>query len=125
MQAKNLIIVLSLACAAPVFAQTGSPPAPNAQQRIDQREANQEKRIEQGEKSGTLTPRESARLERRQARIGAMEQKATTDGTITKKEAGRIQHAQNVESRDIRRQKRDRQHDFNHDGKRDLPGRRS
>lgn len=121
---KALAIAAALIIAAPsAFAQTGSTLAPNAQQRIDQRQANQEKRIEQGEKSGALTPREANRLENGQARVDKVEQKAAADGTITRKEAAHVQHAQNVESRRIARQKHDRQHDFNHDGKKDLPRR--
>ena len=121
---KALAIAAALIIAAPsAFAQTGSTPAPNAQQRIDQRQANQERRIEQGEKSGALTQREAHRLDKGQARVERIEQKAATDGTITGKEAAHVQHAQNVESRRIARQKHDRQHDFNHDGKKDMPRR--
>ena len=121
---KALAIAVALIIAAPsAFAQTGSTPAPNAQQRIDQRQTNQERRIEQGEKSGALTSREANRLENGQARVHKVEQKAAADGTITRKEAAHVQHAQNVESRRIARQKLDRQHDFNHDGRKDLPRR--
>jgi len=119
---KSLFVAAALLIAVPaVFAQSGATPAPNAAQRIEQRQANQERRIEQGEKSGSLTQREANRLERRQARVEKMEQKAAADGTITRKEAAHIEHAQNVESRRIERQKHDRQHDFNHDGKKDAP----
>lgn len=119
---KSLFVAAALIIAAPsVFAQSGSTPAPNAGQRIEQRQANQERRIAQGEKSGALTQREANRLEKGQARVERKEQKAAADGTITRKEAAGVQHAQNVESRRIARQKHDRQHDFNHDGKKDLP----
>lgn len=111
-----------------VFAQTTTPPgqqpAPNAQQRIDKREAEQQKRIDQGVKSGELTQREANRLEKGQARVEKMESKANADGKITKKEAARIEHAQNQESRKIAREKHDRQHDRNHDGKRDHHGKK-
>jgi hypothetical protein len=121
---KALAIAAALIIAAPsAFAQTGSTPAPNAQQRVDQRQVNQERRIEQGEKSGALTQREANRLDKGQARVESIEQKAAADGSITRKEAAHVQHAQNVESRRIARQKHDRQHDFNHDGKKDLPRR--
>lgn len=119
---KSLFVAAALIIAAPsVFAQSGSAPAPNAEQRIEQRQAKQERRIEQGEKSGALTQREANRLEKGQARVEGKEQKAAADGTITRKEAAGVQHAQNVESRRIARQKHDRQHDFNHDGKKDAP----
>ena len=82
---KSLFVAAALLIAVPaVFAQSGATPAPNAAQRIEQRQANQERRIEQGEKSGSLTQREANRLERRQARVEKMEQKAAADGTITR-----------------------------------------
>jgi hypothetical protein len=87
----------------PAVAQTQSTP------RIDQRQANQERRIEQGEKSGALTPKEAARLEKGQARVQRMENKAAADGKITPKERARIEHAQNRESKKIYREKHDKQ----------------
>ena len=76
---------------------------------IDKREANQEQRIQQGVKSGELTPREAARLEKGQAKIRRMEAKAKSDGTVTAQERKRIEHQQNVQSRHIAREKHDRQ----------------
>ena len=122
MNFKPFAIACLLAAAIPAVAQTTTPPT--AQQRIDQREANQQKRIEQGEKSGALTQREAGRLEKGQARVEKMEQKAAADGKLTGKEARRIEHTQDVQSRQIRREKHDRQHDFNHDGKQDRPQRK-
>ena len=123
MNFKPFAAALLLAAAIPALAQTAAPTAPLT--RIEQREANQQERIEQGEKSGALTPREAARLERGQARVEKMEQKAGADGKISGREARRIEHAQDVQSRKIYREKHDRQHDFNHDGKKDLPNRKS
>ena len=87
----------------PALAQTTSTP------RIDQRQANQERRIEQGEKSGQLTTKEAARLEKGQARVQKMENKATADGVVTAKERRKIEHAQNQQSRKIYREKHDKQ----------------
>jgi hypothetical protein len=87
----------------PAFAQTATP-------NIDQRQANQEKRIEQGVKSGELNKREAARLERGQARVQKMEDKAKADGVVTKKERAALEHAENKQSRHIAREKHDRQH---------------
>lgn len=125
MSIRHFAAAFVLAAAVPAFAQGGDAPAPGAQQRIDQRQANQAGRIEQGEKSGALTPREANRLEKGQARVGRMEQKAAADGTLTRREARRIEHAQDVQSRRIGREKHDRQHDFNHDGRKDRAHRRS
>ena len=129
MKLTTLIAALAMSSASAVFAQApatppGQQPAPNAQQRIDQREANQQKRIEQGKASGELTEREAARLEKGQARVQKMEDKANADGKITKKEAAQIEHAQNQQSRKIAREKHDRQHDRNHDGKVDRPAKK-
>lgn len=100
---KTLTLAALLALALPAMAQTTSTP------RIDQRQANQEQRIEQGEKSGALTGKEAARLEKGQAHVQKMENKATADGKVTRKERARIDKAQNHESRRIYRQKHDKQ----------------
>src|SRR2546423_865867 len=77
--------------------------------RIDQRQANQERRIEQGEKSGALNQKEAARLEKGQARVQKMENKAVADGKVTAKERARIEKAQDKESRRIYKEKHDKQ----------------
>src|SRR2546423_14644665 len=93
-----------LACVAlTAIAQTPSTP------RIDQRQANQERRIEQGEKSGQLTQKEAARLEKGQARVQKMEDKALADGKVTAKERARIEKAQDRQSKKIYREKHDKQ----------------
>jgi uncharacterized membrane protein YebE (DUF533 family) len=75
---------------------------------IDQRQANQEQRIDQGISSGQLTQREAGRLEQQQ-HIDTMENKAKADGVVTKKERTRIHAAQDKASKKIYRQKHDRQ----------------
>lgn len=96
-----------------VNAQTSAPaPTPSelAQKRIDQRQANQDKRIDQGVQSGQLNQREAARLDKGQARVDNMENRAlANDGKIGKREARRIEHAQDVQSARIYRQKHDKQ----------------
>ena len=91
---------------------------------VDQRQINQERRIEQGVASGSLTPRETMRLERGQQRVENMEMRAKSDGVVTRQERAQLQHAQDVQSRHIAREKHDRQHDYNHDGRNDRPRRR-
>jgi hypothetical protein len=76
---------------------------------IDQRQANQERRIDQGVASGQLTEREANRLNRQQGRINKMEDKAKSDGVVTAKERARLNAAQNRASRNIAREKHDRQ----------------
>lgn len=91
-----------VALASPAFAQSSTP-------RIDQRQENQERRIEQGVKSGALNKKEAARLEKGQARVQKMENKAAADGKVTAKERARIEKAQDRESRRIYREKHDKQ----------------
>ena len=77
--------------------------------RIDQRQENQEKRIDRGVQSGQLTDKEAKRLEKGQARVQKMEDKAVADGTVTKKERKKIEHAQDQQSKKIHREKHDKQ----------------
>ena len=103
MKLKTLVAIAITSAALPAFAQTTSTP------RIDQRQANQERRIEQGVKSGQLTTKEAARLEKVQARVQKIETKAAADGKVTKKERAKIEHAQDKQSRQIAREKHDKQ----------------
>src|SRR4026207_759494 len=81
------------------FAQTASTP------RIDQRQANQQKRIDEGVKSGELNEKEARRLEKGQQRVQKAEDKAMADGTMSAKEKHKIEHMQDRESRKIAREK--------------------
>jgi hypothetical protein len=116
---KSIKAVFAVAACLPVlaFAQANTP-------RVDQRQANQEQRIDQGVASGSLTRREANRLERGQQHVENMESRAKADGVVTKGERARLHQAQNVESRRIAAQKHDRQHDYNHNGVVDRPRRR-
>jgi Trk K+ transport system NAD-binding subunit len=102
MKLKYLAAIVASAFVVPAMAQTDMP-------RVDKREANQEKRIEQGVQSGQLTPKETARLEKGQQKVEKMEAKATADGKVTKREKAKLAHAQNKQSRHIAKQKHDRQ----------------
>ena len=98
-----VIAAVAAAFALPAAAQAQSTP------RIDTRQQIQERRIDQGVKSGQLTSKEAARLEKGQARVQKLEDKATADGKVTAKERVRIEHAQDQQSRRIYRQKHDKQ----------------
>lgn len=76
---------------------------------IDERQANQEQRIDQGISSGQLKEREANRLNKQQEHINKMEDRAKSDGVMTKKERARIVAAQDRASRHIAREKHDRQ----------------
>ena len=94
--------VLMLGMSGMTFAQAETPV-------IDQRQANQEKRIDQGIASGQLNEREANRLNTQQEHINKLEDKAKADGVVTKGERARIDHAQDRASRHIAREKHDRQ----------------
>ena len=101
---KTLLAVcgLILGINGPAFAQSETPV-------IDERQANQEQRIDQGIESGQLNEREANRLNRQQERINKMEDRAKSDGVMTKRERARIGAAQHRASRHIAREKHDRQ----------------
>jgi hypothetical protein len=101
--AKFAVMAAVAAFALPAFAQTQSTP------RVDQRQSNQERRIDQGEKSGALNQKEAARLEKGQARVQKMENKAVADGKVTAKERARLEKAQDKQSRRIHKEKHDKQ----------------
>jgi hypothetical protein len=104
MQFVKLVTLAAIAVfVLPAAAQTDST------RRIDKRQQRQENRIEKGEKSGQLTQKEAARLEKGQARVQKMEDKAFADGKVSKKEKARIEKAQDRQSRNIYRERHDKQ----------------
>lgn len=107
MNIKTIIAAIVIAAVPALSHAQAKDPA--ATPGIDKRQEIQQKRIDQGVQSGELNKREAARLDRSQERVGKMEDKAKADGTVTKKERAHIQHAQNHESKNIHRQKHDRQ----------------
>ena len=74
---------------------------------IDQRQTNQEQRIDQGVANGQLNKREVNRLNKQQKHINKMEGRAKSDGVVTKKERARINKTQNLASRHLAREKHD------------------
>jgi hypothetical protein len=95
-----MIGIVTLAVATPAFAQ---------ETRVDRRQDRQELRIDQGVKSGALTPRETRKLERGQRHVETLETKAQADGKVTAREKARLEHAQDVQSKRIYKQKHDAQ----------------
>jgi hypothetical protein len=81
-----------------------------AAERVDHRQHKQDKRIDRGVSSGTLTEREAQRLRNQQNRIQTAEDRAEASGTgTTVREKARLENMQDRASHNIRRQKRDRQ----------------
>jgi septal ring factor EnvC (AmiA/AmiB activator) len=94
---------LMLSLAVPAFAQGPATPG------LDRREANMEKRIEQGKASGTLTEKEAARMEKRKAELIRAEDRAKNDGVVTKKERRHLNKKADKLSDSIAREKHDKQ----------------
>ena len=81
-----------------------------AEQTIVQREANQQARINQGRKNGTLTKAEAARLEAQQVDLRRQVRRDRVDGGgLSTAERARIEREQDQQSRRIARQKADGQ----------------
>ena len=86
-----------------VVAVAGTPVA-------DQRQHHQNERIDQGVASGEVTIREEARLDAQQERIDNRKMRFKSDGVVTRSERVRLQRSQHRASRNIAKQKHDRQH---------------
>ena len=76
--------------------------------RVDARQAEQQRRINEGVASGQVNQAEQQRLQTGQAKVQRMEDKAKADGKITKKEATQIEHEQNRQSRRVYHEKHDK-----------------
>ena len=108
---KRFLATAIIAAVSTVFlavtALAGPPDAPV----VKKRQTNQQKRIEQGVKSGQLNPREAGRLEREQARIKQDEERMKSDGKLTPGERAKLKREQDRASRHIYREKHDAQKD--------------
>lgn len=111
---SSLLITVLAVFTLPALGQTNTP-------KVDQRQASQQQRIDQGSASGQLTAKEAARLQKGQDRVQSLEDKAKADGKVTPRERARLQKAESKQSAAIYKQKHDRQRDRNHDGKKDRP----
>lgn len=85
------------------FGAAAQPATPN----IDQRQANQQARIDQGKATGSLSTTEATRMQAGQSKVAGMEAAAKADGKVTRGERTAIKKAQNKQSRRIYRQKHD------------------
>ena len=120
MKIQTLMTALVLAASGAAFAQTTPAPAPavpavqttrntTATPGLDQRQANQEKRIEQGVASGQLNKKETIRLEKREGKLQADKLLAKADGKVTPQERKKLQREANRDSKAIYKQKHDKQ----------------
>ncbi len=104
---KGLVILLAAAMSGVLV--TALPVQESKTPGVTKRQANQQKRIRSGAKSGELTRTETRRVEAEQTKIAADKRKAKSDGTVTKEERKQLHKEQNKASRDIYRQKHDAQ----------------
>ena len=74
---------------------------------IDQREANQQNRVNQGVQSGQLTPKVAGKLDAQQARIQQREDRmaAKNGGNLTAKDKAKLTRQQNRASKNIYKKK--------------------
>ena len=77
--------------------------APGFAAEVDRRQHRQEKRIEQGEKSGKLTPAAEGKLqgEHRAVRKQINQERAANGGHLTRSERRQVNREQNAESKEI------------------------
>src|SRR5271170_2574890 len=76
---------------------------------VNAREQNQQDRIANGEKNGTMTPGQAAHVERQEQHIDNQEKAdmAAHNGHLTKREQRQLNKEQNKTSREIHRDKHD------------------
>lgn len=72
-----------------------------------QRDVNQQQRINNGVRDGSLTNHQASRLERGQSRVDAREARAGADGHIGAHEQRNIQRADNRQSKRIYNKRHD------------------
>lgn len=75
--------------------------------RLDQRERNQEKRINEGVSNGSLTKEEAQALRKEQEKIRNKKQKMKKDGKLTNEERKELNRDLNVSSKSIYKEKHD------------------
>jgi hypothetical protein len=90
---------------------TGTATMAFADDKIKDRKQNQQKRIAQGVKSGSLTPKETARLETNEAKLNkeVHQDRKANGGNLTNKEKAQVNNQQNRLSKEIYNQKHDGQ----------------
>jgi hypothetical protein len=96
-----LASLLALGIAAPAFAQSAGTSTPV----LDQREQNQQTRIEQGINSGALTAGETSKLEKKEQTLQNKEAAAKSDGKVSAKERKQLTRTANRDSAAIAKAK--------------------
>jgi hypothetical protein len=103
-----LAILIAFAFSAAITSKAHNLPGQRTPE-INRRERREVQRINRGVHNGSLTRRETRRLAAQQARIRAHEARARSDGKVTGRERASIRRQERRASRNIYRQKHDRQ----------------
>lgn len=106
---SSLVLTLLIGVTGYAGAQTAVKD-PAATPRIDQRQANQQARINEGVASGQVTAKEQARLQGQQNHIAGDKAAAKADGVVTKHERRHLKREQNRADRNIHRKKHNGKH---------------
>ena len=92
------LMIAALAISSIAMAQTSTPV-------IDHRQHNQERRINEGERTGALNRREANNLRKDERHISRQKQMYKADGRVTPGERRHLRHMENRTSRAIYRDK--------------------
>lgn len=107
---RSLIALLATSALAATGAMAQTAPVPHHPRvnEVNKRVDNQQKRIDKGIANGTVTGKQAARDEKHDANIAqrASADEAKHNGHLTKKETRRLNHAENRNSRHIRKQRK-------------------
>ncbi len=106
----SLSLMLGLLCGSTLVLGADSAEAKAWKKRVNHRQRKQQKRIHGGLKDGSLTGKEYAKLQKKQAKLNRAEKRMRlSDGKLTRKEAYKIEKSQDKLSKNIYKQKHDRQ----------------
>jgi len=109
-QEKNMKSPILVICALAMLSTGSLSFADNtADPLINARQHNQKHRVIDGVRSGELTVRETRGLAKQQRKINRLEKNLKADGHLSKRDRVKLHRAQNRASRNIYRQKHDRQ----------------
>jgi hypothetical protein len=95
----GIVVVVGLLCL-PGVALAGD---------VQHHQERQDKRIEKGVESGSLTPEEKSKLDAKEGAIQKERDEAAADGKVTKGEHASIRHEQKEAHREIKHMKHNRQ----------------
>src|SRR6476661_6696487 len=104
---RTLSAAAAVLAASATFAQSATPAHASAQ--VTQRQANQQQRVEDGLKNGSLTVREAGRIERGEAALDRTIARDAANG-ITPREQAQINRREHALSREIAKDTHNAQH---------------